>query len=227
MTTAARVMLLLGLFLSLVSAPAFAYPVTYTDFVTWISVQINSTTYSCTSFSDPNCAFVTITASGDTSTVFPFSVVGASGFKNTALGPATVSIDFNGGGNITETLVAGQIYASVDNTNGGAGFGSSYGPTYPAATYGGTANYATYNLQTNFLASGFSGFCPDPTTCNTYQPLTAVSGDLVTLYYPFRPNASYFQSVVTAPTTPEPATGSLALVGMGYILRRIRRKRTF
>ena len=219
----ARLAVTLGLFVMLVGSPAFANKIVYSDFVTFISVQINSTTYSCTSLSDPNCAFVTITATGDTSTVQPFSVSGANGFKNTVLGPATVQIDFSGGGSITETLVPGQIYVSVDQTNGGAGFGSVYGPTYPAATYGGTANYAAYNLQTNFLASGFSGFCPDPTTCNAFNPLQTVSGDQLTLYYPFRPNGSYFSSTVF---TPEPGTALLVMIGAGLGLRAVRRLRT-
>jgi len=219
--SAARLAITLGLFGVLAGSTAHANTIVYSDFVEFVSVQINSTTYSCTSLSDPNCAFVTITATGDTSTVQPFSVTGASGFKNSVLGPAKVEIDFNGGGSITEVLVPGQIYVSVDQTNGGAGFGSSYSPTYPAATYGGTADYAHYNLQSNFLAGGFSGFCPDPTTCNAFNPLTTESGDQLTLYYPFRPNGSYFSSTVSAP---EPATASLVLLAAGVGLRAVRRR---
>lgn len=222
MKFAARLAVTLGMFGMLAGSQALASTIVYSDFVVFVSVQINSTVYSCTSLSDPNCAFVTITATGDTSTVQPFSVTGASGFKNTVLGPAKVQIDFNGGGSITETLVPGQIYVSVDQTNGGAGFGSTYGPTYPAATYGGPADYAHYNLQTNFLASGFSGFCPDPTTCNAFNPLQTVSGDQFTLYYPFRPNGSYFSSTVL---TPEPATASLMMLAAGVGLRALRRLR--
>ena len=218
---ATRLAITLALFGILAGSTAHASTIVYSDFVEYISVQINSTTYSCTSTSDPNCAFVTITATGNTSTVQPFSVTNASGFKNTVLGPATVTIDFNGGGSITEVLVPGQIYVSVDQTNGGAGFGSSYSPTYPAATYGGSADYAHYNLQSNFLAGGFSGFCPNLATCNTFNPLNTESGDQLTLYYPFRPNGSYFSSTVSAP---EPATASLVLLAAGVGLRAVRRR---
>ena len=221
--SAARLAITLGLFGVLAGSTAHANTIVYSDFVEFVSVQINSTTYSCTSLSDPNCAFVTITATGDTSTVQPFSVTGASGFKNSVLGPAKVEIDFNGGGSITEVLVPGQIYVSVDQTNGGAGFGSSYSPTYPAATYGGTADYAHYNLQSNFLAGGFSGFCPISTTCNTFNPLNTESGDQLTLYYPFRPNGSNFSSTVS---TPEPATASLMMIAAAVGLRSVRRRLT-
>src|SRR3974390_697707 len=124
--SAARLAITLGLFGVLAGSTAHANTIVYSDFVEFVSVEIKSTTYSCTSLSDPNCAFVTITATGDTSTVQPFSVTGASGFKNSVLGPATVTIDFNGGGSISEVLVPGQIYVSVDQTNGGAGFGQNY-----------------------------------------------------------------------------------------------------
>ena len=218
---ATRLAITFALLGMLAGSPALANTIVYTDLVEYVSVQINSTTYSCNSLSDPNCAFVTITATGNTSTVQPFSVSGASGFKNTVLGPATVSIGFNGGGSITEVLVPGQIYVSVDQTNGGAGFGSSYSPTYPAATYGGTADYAHYNLQSNFFALGYSGFCPNLATCNTFNPLNTESGDQLTLYYPFRPNGSYFSSTVSAP---EPATASLVLLAAGVGLRAVRRR---
>src|SRR3974377_485933 len=113
---AARLAITFALLGMLAGSPALANTIVYTDLVEYVSVQINSTTYSCTSTSDPNCAFVWITATGNSSTVQPFTVTGASGFKNTVLGPATVSIGFNGGGSITQVFGPRHIHASLAPT---------------------------------------------------------------------------------------------------------------
>jgi hypothetical protein len=196
-----------------------AVQVQYGVYVSSVSVTILGASYSCTSVSDPNCAFVTVVANGDTSTITPFSVPGASGYKN-SVGPASVSVGLNSGVHLSDTLLPGQIFVSVDQTNGGAGFGSSFSPTYPAATYGGSADYAHYALDTDFYAQGFSGFCPVLSVCSDGAPLHTVSGSDFLITFPFRPNFSVFSSTVTP--IPEPATAALMLVGLGALAVRLR-----
>ena len=89
-----------------------------------------------------------------------FSVPGASGFTNT-LNTASLSVSFADGTsyNADIDLGIGGMYVSVDQTNAGAGFGSLAGPTYPLATYGSSA-FSTYDLTTDFFASGFGPFLP-------------------------------------------------------------------
>ena len=207
------------------SVPVVAAQITYSDYVSFVAVEIGSTVYSCTSTSDPNCAFAQIVAVGNTADVQPFSVTGASGFRNLLPGTIpTVNIFFNGGQpSISLNLLAGQISVAVDQTNGGAGYGSAYGPTYPMATYGGGADYAHYNLQTNFYVQGFGGFCPDPNVCNTGEPLQTTSGQDLIISYPFRPDFSIFSSQVAAP---EPATCSLLVAATALGRRAVRRRKT-
>ncbi len=200
------------------SSGASAATVTYSDYVADMSVKIGDTSYTCSTTSDPGCAFISIVATGDTSTIVPFSVTGAQGFQN-AVEAVVVNVFLNDGGSFTESLLPGQLYVSVDQTNGGAGFGSVYGPTYPAATYGGSADYQHFALASNFYAQGFSGFCPVGTPCDAGAALHTTSGDDLVISYPFRPNFSIFSSTVT--TVPEPATLELMLLAIGmFALRR-------
>ena len=199
---------------AIASTGASAAPVTYSDYIADVSVKIGNTSYTCTTTNDPNCAFISIIAIGDTSTVSPFSVTGAQGFQN-AVQSVTVDIFLNSGGSFTESLLPGQLYVSVDQTNGGAGFGSAYGPTYPAATYGGPADYQHYALASDFYAQGFSGFCPVGTPCDTGAALHTTSGDDLVISYPFRPNFSIFSSTVTS--IPEPGSSGLMLLGIGLL----------
>lgn len=208
--TLLRFFIYLSMFLS--SVAARANPVTYIDYVAHVSVSLGSSVYNCTTLSSPDCAFVSFTAVGDTSNVYPFSVPGASGFKN-SIQSATVDVFLNSGQSFSTVLVPGQIFVSVDQTNGGAGFGSSYGPTYPIATYGGNADYANYGLTTDFYVQGFAPFCPggvsDP-LCANGAPLHTMSGDDFVISYPFAPVFSIFSSTVQ--TIPEPSSIFLLVV---------------
>ncbi len=200
--------------IALSSVAARADLVTYGDYIADVSVSLGSSTYSCTTLSSPDCAFVSITGIGDTNDVQPFSVPGASGFKN-SIQSATVSVFLNSGQSFSATLApAGQIYVSVDQTNGGAGFGSSYGPTYPMATYGGNADYAHYDLTTDFYVQGFAPFCPDGVggpLCANGAPLHTASGEDFVISFPFAPAFSIFSSTVSV--VPEPSTWAIMLIG--------------
>jgi hypothetical protein len=224
-------MLALGVLSAHWTCGALAAPITYTDYIGDVSVNIGGTAYNCTTFSSPNCAFISITATGDTSNITAFSVPGASGFKNT-LQSATLNVFFNGGQTpFTADLAAGQIYVSVDQTNRGAGFGSAYGPTYPLATYGSNAGFNTYDLASDFTGVGYGPFCTlDLSLCQAGQPLYTTTGTPITISYPFIvPLYSSFSSSLSPITNvPEPATFSLlglGLVGVAFMKRRKEAKR--
>jgi hypothetical protein len=139
--------------LSMILAAATVAPemcakgISYSDSVIANFVTLGSTAFQCSPGTD--CVVVNITFFSDTNTVMPFSVVGASGFENlTGSGFVTVN------GALSAAFLSGQIYVSVDQTNGGAGFGSAYEPTYPLATYGISG---TYDLVSDFAAPPMTG----------------------------------------------------------------------
>jgi hypothetical protein len=115
----------------------------------------------------------------------------------------------------------------VDQTNGGAGFGSGYGPTYPMATYGGNADYAHYDLKTDFNAQGFAPFCPGGVggpLCADGAPLHTISGTDFVISFPFAPDFSIFTATVQP--VPEPSSTILFLLGLaGLACRRCHGRR--
>ena len=138
---------------------------------------------------------------------------GASGFKN-SIQSATVNIALGSGASFSANLVPGQIFVSVDQTNGGAGFGSMYGPTYPMATYGGSADYANYNLATDFIAQGFAPFCPGGVSgplCANGDPLQTTSEGNFVISFPFAPVYSAFSSTVSGVPEPRASAGWASL----------------
>lgn len=194
--------------------------IVYQDYMAFQSIQIGGTAHTCSSVSDPGCAFIAITAEGDTSTVTPFNVPGASGFKN-SLTSASISVFFNDGSPAYFAdidLSVGGLYVSVDQTNAGAGFGSMFGPTYPLATYDG-APYTTYDLASNFSSAGFGPFCPDLNLCTNGAALRTVGGTEFIITAGLGPAYSSFSSTVT-PTIPEPGSAwlvALSVVALGAV----------
>jgi hypothetical protein len=208
------------------SSGALASPITYVDYGADIGISIGDTVYTCAAVTDPTCAFATITATGDTSTVEAFNVVGASGFINYSLDSAVLDVFFNDGRpGYTAALDPSQLFVSVDQTNGGAGFGSGYGPTYPLATFGSHVGFDTYDLASNFDAAGFGPFCPDVTLCQNGAPLYTTDGTAIVMSFHFLAYSAFSSTVspVTETEVPEPTT--LALMGLGLAAAGFVRRR--
>ena len=199
--------LLVGLVGALLVPGVSARTITYFDGQFANSVTLGSATFQCS----PNtvCVAVSITFIADTSTVTPFSVTGASGFEN-LIGSGSVAVS-DGFRTVRANFLPGQIFVSVDQQNGGVGFGSAYGPTYPLATYGavsGPPTEPTYDLKSNYSVVGWGPFCPDVTVCKTGPPLQTTAGDFSIIS--IGPTYGEFTSTLA---TPEAST--LALAGVG------------
>jgi hypothetical protein len=189
----AAMALMLGL-----ARPAQALPVNYS-----LDVYGNNTSGSIGGVPFSN-AQIYLTFSGDTSNIVPYSITTpdgktTSGYQilSNASTVATVSI-YEGTTTYNATfLPAAGIYVSVDNTNGGIGFGSAGvpptdptfpgNPVYPEAQLGNNGNLAgaitlsNYNLATGFSWSGWSISCVGfPLTCaSAGPPLPTTAGDLI------------------------------------------------
>lgn len=203
--------------LALLCSPAWGNPIVYQDYMAFQAIRIGSADYPCATTSDATCAFIAITGQSDTNTVAPFNVPGASGFKN-SLTAAHIDVFFNDGRtpySADINLGVGGLYVSVDQTNAGAGFSSSYGPTYPLATFDGVA-FKTYDLASDFSATGFGPFCPSLglPPCTNGGLLKAVDGTELIITRGLLAFSS-FSSTVTENPIPEP--GSVSLLALSLV----------
>lgn len=209
---------------------SFAAPRLWADIIAYqatsftYAASLGSTNFGGCPSGNPVCVEVTINFLASTSTIVPFSVPGASGFEN-FVGQGSVNL-FNDqtGQSLSANFVAGQIFLGVDQTNGGIGFGSAVGPTYPLGVYGGTPSipYANYNLASAFtLFNGFAWFCP-PGTCTLGVPgpdlATNQGGLSITPTGPVS-GSSFTATVIQV--TPEPST--IILLGTIAPLAIVRR----
>jgi hypothetical protein len=193
--------------------PAAAVPVTYELDLTSL---IAAGTFAGKPFS--KCV-VLLTFEGDTSNVIPFSVPGSNGAVSGYLnlkGTATVQIFDEIGNSFQDTfLPSAGIFVSIDNTNGGVGFGS-FGVPPGNPSFPGQVAYpsgmlvippsdaATYDLRSDITmptgsAQSCVGFGVPNAPCGTPLALPMTSGDLI-LDLTQRSDAVF--SAKTQPVTP-------------------------
>jgi hypothetical protein len=173
----------------------------------------------------------------DTANIVPFSVPGASGYENFVGHGYVILGDGQTGQVLTANFEPNQIFVSIDQTNGGIGFGSLVGggPTYPLGVYGGTPSpgaYSSYDLgcggpclpgKLAFNVGGFAWFCP-PNTCTLGQAgpdLATDKGPLSITVAGLHPGG-FDAGVFSVSSIPEPS--SLLLVGSGIATFFFRRK---
>lgn len=221
------------------SIPVNAKTIVYQTEAFFVNASLGAQVFdSCTGSELQKCAEVVIQAISDTSFVVPFSVPGATGFENSHLSNIALTIDdpVSGQAYTANVLPSAGLFFSVDNTNGGAGFGSTltdpmtglpYGPTYPAAVFGTLSGgpFSMFTLTQDFYDLGFLPFCPAGTACSLAPPIPTDQGNF-TVSFPVAPSegsvsASCNCNVVVA--VPEPA--SIALLGGGAALLVILRRR--
>lgn len=149
---------------ALLATPILASPegraaqVTYTVSVEYAQITLGATSYTCHTLDYDGCANLTITATGDTSTIQPFLVSGAHGFIN-VLQSASFFAAVYQSATATYIPLSGNFItpvpfvAAVDNANFGVGFDTpGVSPTYPAAIYG-VPGLDTYDLASDFTNS--------------------------------------------------------------------------
>jgi hypothetical protein len=189
--------------------------------------------------------------SADTSTVEPFKLVDsmgntlAAGYENIA-GISNVVLQDKGTGTILATaefLPSDGIFISIDNVNGGIGFGSSGAlptspnfpgnPAYPIGLFTSDSAIHTYDLQGAMTFSNTTGgiSCLGfPGSCVTPTDLATSNGDLVMgsagSTFSVLDSATFTATVNLTPPLPMPEPATLGLVTLGLCgLGWARRKR--
>ncbi|HKX00354.1 MAG TPA: PEP-CTERM sorting domain-containing protein [Bryobacteraceae bacterium] len=232
-TTIRRLAQLAG-FLSLIAVPCLqADIVSYSATSFTYAASLGSTTFGSCPAGNPVCVEVTVRFLADTANIVPFNVIGASGFEN-FIGSGSADL-FNDqtGDFLSANFDSGAIFVSVDQTNGGIGFGSALGgPTYPLGVYGGHPSipYATYDLRSNLtLSDGFAWFCPAGTcTLGTPGPGLPTDQGLLSITPTGPVFSSFNATIVEVTSTPEPASILLIvslLLPLALVARRRRTRR--
>ena len=187
---------------------------------------------------------ITFTFVSNTSDVTPFTLGNVHGWEAlTGTGSISVS-DFATGAVVAQGsfLSSDGIFVSIDNVNGGVGFGSGGvsdpsdpafpgNPAYPFALVPDNESAVfTYDLQSNIAFNSTSsltclGF---PGACTTPTPLATTAGDLIfgAAGNQFDPADIGEFAAATGPVTrsvPEPGTWALIAVGfvaLGFMRRK-------
>ena len=187
---------------------------------------------------------ITFTFTADTSTVTPFLITGAYGFTN-SVGTGSFSIVDQD----TMELVAGgtflphdDIFVSVDNKNGGVGFGSNFdsGAGFPGdAAYPLGIQFSTATTYVDFQdpigvfgtaslsCAGFPGACMAPPALATTDGELVIGGATGQF---FSNEGSFVEEITSGGSSapppapvPEPSTWAMLLLGFagaGYVRRQ-------
>jgi len=211
----------LASFVAAFVSTAMAAQIEYTATGYGAAASLGVYVYTCQPPTD-DCVSITVNYTGDLSDVQRFSlskppaeglppVVVADGFwTKMRVKPATATVSlYYWKTNTTHTatfLPGAGIYASVDQLNGGVGFGSIYGPTYPLGVYGnwtctpaGSTNcvnlFKSYNLVSAFPgASGYTPFCDPSLVCTDPGPALPTSAGHFWVSWPSRPAFAVFSA---------------------------------
>jgi hypothetical protein len=174
----------------------------------------------------------------DTSDVTPFTAGNVHGWENLT-GTATITVrDFQTSAIMAQGtfLPSDDMFVSIDNVNGGIGFGSGGSsfpgnPAYPfaiAQTNDPAIN--TYDLSSFhvFISSEALSCLGFPGACTTPTPLATTAGDLIfgAVGSQFDPaDIGEFAAATGPVTTPVPEPGTWALMAVGLVaLGFMRRK---
>jgi hypothetical protein len=225
----ARILGLLAAGMVAGSIAASAAPITYTFTATGPTPGSLPTGGSLGTLAFGANDVLTFSFVGDTADVLSFT--GPPNGHEILVGTASITVtDQSTHAVLAEGTFLGSdaMFVSVDNDNGGIGFGSAGvipadpnfpgDPAYPLGIF--AAN--TYDLQGSFSTTGDATACVGfPGTCVTPIALATTDGDLI-----MSPTTGYsatFTATLASTPVPEPATVGLlmfGIAGLAFVRRR-------